>query len=388
MSKKSFIHPSFRAELRRQRSVIFGSKRYLFHLLFWLLSGAVVAYQVAELISGLEAGMKVSIQMEKTVKHFNVYDIWNYIFGIGIGALLVYIFLLLIIPYARYKQKKRFLYLGFVFIVFIWILGVLFAGFWSGYSSEKGGLGDGVRFGLSLGVTASFSFIIAFAFFSFYYFIDLYDQQKDLNRYEEIFTQKTIAETNFLKTQINPHFLFNTLNNIYALSLQQSERATLITRQLRELCAYMLEECNKDMVSLEGEINFLKSYISLEKLRNRDENVDIDLDIDVAGKGKEIAPLLLLNFVENAFKHGVKAGVDKATVFIRLYLLDNVLSFEMRNSKPIMKDKPSNKSIRHSGGIGLQNVKRRLTLLYPQKHKLRISESELEYSVYLNITLS
>src|SRR5215217_6060899 len=126
-------------------------------------------------------------------------------------------------------------------------------------------------------------------FFSFYYFIDLYDQQKGLNRYQQVFTDKLQAETNFLKTQINPHFLFNTLNNIYSLTLSKSDDAPRITEQLKELISYMVNDCALDMVPLSGEINFLRNYIALEQLRNRQDNTIIELEIKGNTGGREIA---------------------------------------------------------------------------------------------------
>jgi LytS/YehU family sensor histidine kinase len=223
-------------------------------------------------------------------------------------------------------------------------------------------------------------------YFSLYYFLDLYDQQKSLNKYRKVFTEKLEAETNFLKTQINPHFLFNTLNNIYSLTLSQSSDAAFITRQLKNLITYMLQDCTNDLVPLTGEIAFLKNYITLEQLRNKQEQIDIQLTIKGESGNKKIAPLLLINFVENAFKHGVKAGISNAFVKINLLIMGHVLALEIVNSKPEQIE-DQQKSVKEDGGIGIQNVSRRLDILYPHRHKLRISESKKEYSVYLSIDL-
>jgi LytS/YehU family sensor histidine kinase len=235
-------------------------------------------------------------------------------------------------------------------------------------------------------MSAAFSGITAALFFSLYYFLDLYDQQKNLNQYRQLLTQKLEAETNFLKTQINPHFLFNTLNNIYSLTLSQSTDAAHITRQLKDLITYMLQDCSKDVVLLSGEIEFLSNYIDLEKLRNKQEQAKIQLNIHGVVGEQKIAPLLLVNFVENAFKHGVKAGVDNAFVNIDLQVMNNMLTVEIVNSKPAAASHPD-KAVKEEGGIGIQNVKRRLNILYPNRHRLSITESKTEFSVYLSIDL-
>lgn len=303
--------------------------------------------------------------------------------GSSIAAIMVYFFLLLVIPYARYKRRKTFLWVGLMCNIGFWVVALILVGMLSGTINT---VDINKSRGYSVGISASLSAIIAAYFFSLYYFIDLYDQQKYLNRYQQIFTDKLQAETNFLKTQINPHFLFNTLNNIYSLSLKQSSDAVIITQQLKDLIQYMVHDCSKEIVPLEGEIEFLKNYIALEKLRNKQENIDIELNVKGDAAGKEVAPLLLVNFIENAFKHGVKAGIDHAFVKINLYLMDNILSMEITNSKP-KATKSNNLSVQHNGGIGIRNVRRRLEILYPKKHKLRINESKAEYMVHLNIKL-
>ncbi len=142
-----------------------------------------------------------------------------------------------------------------------------------------------------------------------------------------------------MKTQINPHFLFNTLNNIYSLALRQSDDAPVIARQLKELSQYMLYDCTRDMVPLSGEVTFLNNYVSLEQLRNKQEDIDIRLDIKGETEGKQIAPLLLVNFIENAFKHGVKSGIDRAFVQINPFIMDDLLSMEVTNSRPRLRPK-------------------------------------------------
>ncbi len=369
------ISTALRSELRLQRQTIFGNRRYWFHIAIWICITFVFIIG-KDFTKGLHDGLINGKSIEQIPIFYGI------IFGSGIAAIMVYFFLMLVIPYARHKRRKTFLWLGLMSNIGFWILTLILVGILSGAINP---IDSDKSKGYLVGISASLSAIISAYFFSLYYFIDLYDQQKYLNNYQQVFTDKLHAETNFLKTQINPHFLFNTLNNIYSLSLKQSDNAVVITQQLKDLIQYMVNDCSKETVPLAGEIEFLKNYVALEQLRNKQENIDIELNIKGSAEGKEIAPLLLVNFIENAFKHGVKAGINHAFVRINLYIMSNILSMEIINSKPQTTN--SHLSVQHSGGIGIKNVRRRLEILYPKKHKLRINESKEEYAVHLNITL-
>lgn len=375
------LNPELKKALLQQRSTVFGKKRYLLHIVVWL---AGMWYLVKEVIGEGNEGTKVN---EATVG--GNYALFIPVIGSLLGAVMVYFFLLFIVPYARYKRQKRYLWLGLLLNCAIWMVVVVLCGIIIGlqYGINAETKLQNNDIVLVFMLAAIFSGVTAGVFFSLYYFIDLYDQQKELNRYRKVLTEKLEAETNFLKTQINPHFLFNTLNNIYSLALSRSGDAAVITRQLKSLIIYMLQECKRDKVSLEGELEFLKNYINLEKLRNKEEEVDISLQITGDPEGKEIAPLLLVNFIENAFKHGVKAGIEHAFVSINLLIMDHKLSLDMVNSKPNTSQDRSKAVQEKGGGIGIRNVERRLALLYPHRHKLRISQSPTDYSVYLTIDL-
>jgi two-component system LytT family sensor kinase len=374
-----------RQELRRQRSIVFGRKRYWFHIGIWLLVMVVISAQSGEFDQGFKAGANFTVAGQTKDLTLSVLLV-NMVSGGLAAAIMVYLFLLFFIPYARYKRKKRYLWLGLITNLVVWACILVISGFSASLIYESGETRENMT-GLAVGIVATFSLIITGYFFSIYYFIDLYDQQKQLNQYQKVFTDKLHAETSFLKTQINPHFLFNTLNNIYSLTLSKSADAARITRQLKELLTYMLNDCAQDTVALSGEIDFLKNYVALEQLRNKQEHIDISLNIAGDADGKEIAPLLLINFIENAFKHGVKSGIDRAYVRINLFIIDHMLSLEITNSKPEALASGEDLSVKHSGGIGIKNVRRRLDILYPNRHKLRISQSKKEFSVYLNINL-
>ncbi len=375
------INKALKEELRQQRKTIFGNKRFLLHVAAWIAGFWFMGNEIF-------GDSNTSSTTVNDAKVNGTYTWFIPLMGSVVGAIMVYFFLLYVIPYARFKRQRRYLWLGVIANCTLWIMIIGICGAILGlhYGGSVNTVLKDNDFVLILMLSSVFSGVTAGFFFSLYYFIDLYDQQKELNLYRRVLTEKLQAETNFLKTQINPHFLFNTLNNIYSLTLNHSQDAAVITRQLKSLILYILQECQKDKVSLTGEIEFLKNYIDLEQLRNKQEQVDIQLQVTGNPEGKEIAPLLLVNFIENAFKHGVKAGVDHAFVRINLLIMDQKLSLDMINSKPQgLYDQE--KSVKGDGGIGVKNVERRLALLYPERHKLRISQSQKDYSVYLTIDL-
>jgi len=205
---------------------------------------------------------------------------------------------------------------------------------------------------------------------------------KDQQKTQSLAREKLEAELKFLKAQIHPHFLFNTLNNLYALTLKKSDQAPEIVLKLSDLLNYMLYECNAAKVPLKKEIEQLQNYIELEKIRygNRLQVKFIASDPD----SYEIAPMLILPFVENSFKHGVSSEIDHAFIEIQLGVKDSVLEFKVSNSK----DDSSQKDLQnYKEGIGLKNVKRRLDLLYPGRFELKIYDAFETYTTVLRLNL-
>ncbi len=203
------------------------------------------------------------------------------------------------------------------------------------------------------------------------------------NEKRELESQNLQSELKFLKSQINPHFFFNTLNNLYALTLKKSDLAPEIVLKLSEMMRYMLYESNEKEVSLEKEINYVMNYIELEKLRQGDKfKINFNLNGKVANK--KIAPLMFIPFLENSFKHGLDSQINSGYVNIEMNFNENSVELDIENSKPPKVPKPVGLK---SGGIGLENVQRRLRLLYPNKHALNISDESDSYKVNLNIEL-
>jgi len=192
--------------------------------------------------------------------------------------------------------------------------------------------------------------------------------------------EKLAAELKFLKAQIHPHFLFNTLNNLYALTLKKSSKAPEVVLKLSELLDYMLYECNVSKVTLDKEINMLENYISLEKIRYGND-LEIKINIDKGVRGLLISPMLLLPLVENSFKHGVSGEIHEKWIKINLSSKNELLEFSIENSR----DSKLVGKNSYTEGIGLKNVIRRLELVYTNRHQLKIDDKEGSFKVLLTI---
>ncbi len=207
--------------------------------------------------------------------------------------------------------------------------------------------------------------------------LKLYNDKQQLLKLNE---QKKTAELTALKNQLNPHFLFNTLNNLYSLALKKSDDTTKVIQKLSNILDYILYRCNDNYVSLDKEIDLIENYLSLEKIRYGDR-VHISFSKNVSGEEK-IAPLLLLTFIENAFKHGVTNEIKQAVIEINISKKNEQLIFSVVNSKPqgveIKKDKKS---------IGLTNIKNQLELLYPKAYDLIIKNKSNSYSANLKLDI-
>lgn len=201
------------------------------------------------------------------------------------------------------------------------------------------------------------------------------------DRNQKIEQEKTLMELEMLKAQVHPHFLFNTLNNLYSLTLTRADEAPMVVTHLSGLLRYMLYECNEKEVPLNKEIAALKKYVELEKLRYGNR-LDVSFSCSGQTSGLQIAPLLLLPFVENSFKHGVSEQLDQCWINLHLHAVNGALTFNLSNS--CSNEKPS----LIDGGIGLQNIKKRLELIYPGSYSLNICQQEEIYSVKLTMQLN
>lgn len=201
-------------------------------------------------------------------------------------------------------------------------------------------------------------------------------------RLQEAESKQLQTELALLKSQVNPHFFFNTLNNLYALSLDKSGRVPEVILELSNLMRYVLDSSRAKFVDLEDEYAFLKNYLALEKLR-LSKKTSIQIKSHGILRGKQIAPMLFIPFVENSFKHGLNASTHQGYVHIDIAVDNNSINFSIENSKPKTPQATKNDTPQ----TGLNNVKRRLELLYPGRHTLSIRDNGDSYSIKLSLDL-
>jgi hypothetical protein len=202
-----------------------------------------------------------------------------------------------------------------------------------------------------------------------------------LKETQEVAASKAKAELQLLKAKVHPHFLFNTLNNIYSFTLNGSPKAPEMIDKLSGLLRYIINECDQAQVPLKKEILMIQDYMSLEKIRYGEE---MDMTIDITGDyaDKIIAPLLVIPFVENSFKHGASKMLSKPSVNLNIIIENQTFYFMLSNSRPQEYINPH-----QNGGIGLGNVQKRLELLYPGKHELSMTAEPEHFTVLLQIEL-
>lgn len=211
--------------------------------------------------------------------------------------------------------------------------------------------------------------------------LDFLKEQKRVADLEKIQLE---TELLFLKTQISPHFFFNTLNNIHSLALEKSERAPKIILRLSELMRYLLYETRSERQTLEKEILCIQNYLDLEKIRYAGM-LKVDMSISGDIEDKEIAPIILLTFVENAFKHGANKNIGAVKITIDFKIEQDFLYFTITNPLPAITAYKHDLSP-PSSGIGLENVKKRLNLSYnPSDYELQIKNDATTFTIQLKI---
>lgn len=268
----------------------------------------------------------------------------------------------LLIPFLA-KNKKWFPYFVLVILLFLFIEWFRILA-----NSDEQFLGN---------ENISISFVLAFAMS--WLFITTRDWFLNLRLIEKLKGENLITEIAFLKAQVDPHFMFNTLNAMYALALEEESPKTADSIiKLSTLMRYNLHDSNEAFISIEKEIDYIEKYIALQKLRLNENNrldVDIKLDASVTPNIK-VAPLLLIPFIENAFKFSVSPSKETAIV-IKIHATHNSISMEISNSVSDNYGRPE------FTGIGLQNVRKRLDLLYPKQHILTSNQSGEKYFTQL-----
>lgn len=214
----------------------------------------------------------------------------------------------------------------------------------------------------------------ALIFVAFYLIIHQLQQAKEK---EELRNTQLELELRFLQSQVNPHFLFNTLNNLYAMARKQSQHTASSIARLSQIFRFMLYKTGEKKISLEEELEIIRHYIELEKLRY-DDTLEVHYEEGIDDYQQSIGPLLLLPLVENAFKHGAGESIENPSIKISVQLAEEKLRFEVCNSIEAIDAPPGQ-------GIGLKNLRRQLQLQYPDQHQLEIQQSQEEYQVVLKI---
>ncbi len=289
-------------------------------------------------------------------------------------ALLVYITNYLLIPGLLYKKKYIVFTALFLLIIAasavlkVFVMGEILK------QPRLFSLSGDLKTRLYENVISDFFLVLAGAAFRL-----IFDYFKIQQRMTEVAKEKAETELSFLKSQINPHFLFNSLNSVYFLIHKDNADAREALHKFSEMLRYQLYEMNGDKIPVEREITYLKDYVDLQHLR-KDEKYQVQFNCTADVKGFLIEPLLLIPFVENAFKH-ISHNSDNSN-FVKMDISRNngALLFTVENSR-----EPGQKQNGKRVGIGLANVKRRLELLYPGRHELNIEETDKIFSVKLNL---
>lgn len=337
--------------------------RILWHLLLWLL--VIIFYT---LFFGHQSG------------NYN----YTFLFVMMLLPITIgtsYFFIYYLIP--KYFDKKR--YGKFLLYSIYTLLASVYLEVMAAFSMVFLFIfGDGAPLDAT---TIDIYFLIVAMFFVVLFVISIkllktwYQKQQVL---KEVTQQKLEAELKMLRTQIQPHFLFNSLNSIYSLALSKSEKTPEMVLKLSEILDYLLYECDVDEVFVEREAHILQNYLDLQQMRFG-SRVTVEFISDIKDKSAKIAPMILLPFVENSFKHGVSASRDPVEIDIKLQTVQSQFLFEISNDVPRNRD--GKKETNH-GGVGLPNISRRLEVVYAGRHNLEIKNEDHRFSVSLHLELS
>jgi sensor histidine kinase YesM len=294
----------------------------------------------------------------------------------------VYIFLYILVPFFM-RRKKYILFI--LLTVIAWAVSALFRYVVYTYVYNPVMLHFHYHINdpnlvilFSIRQTISGPAFIGFIFIALKLIKDWQQKQKDFINLQK---ENAAAEIQLLKAQVHPHFLFNTLNNIYSFTINHSQKAGELVQQLYDLLNYMMNECNDSFVSLETEINILKSFADLEKVRY---GTRLHLEWEITGNcdNKWVAPLLMIPFLENSFKHGTSQILKNPWIKLSVRVLENRLFFTLINGKP-----PDNETVSRKKGLGLANVKKRLQLIYGSAQSLELENNPDNYSVTMQVPL-
>lgn len=341
--------------LQKRLITIFSSVAF-WHVVFWFLNFL------------LFASSPISVYMKGgELKFIRVVPGLIYAFYL---VAIVYLNYLVFIP--RFAAKRKVVLYIFWVVLSVALSSVLFTVTFNLALKSNIRIETSIAF-FVLGIV----YIIITSFFKF--FKDWVVNQGLRVKILEIEKQKVEAELDTLKSQLNPHFLFNVLNNIYSHSLLKTDVAPSIVIKLSDLMSYILYDCKTKTVPIQKEIEFINNYVELEKVRLEK---DIDVRLEYNDSKALIPPLLFFPLIENSFKHGIGSNPTNREIFLKFELLENKLTFRIKNSKGTTQSAIQKKK---KGGIGIENVRKRLALLYPESHKMEVIDTEDTFEINVEI---
>lgn len=309
-----------------------------------------------------------AFQNDSTRSRVNPYTNTTYWLYVSITSIILfYINSEVLFPKIYKKQPIRY---------FLSLIAVILVLLWGRFFVRITFVGNDINKSLFY-VNAFIQYLYVFGISASYCFFSDYQKQQEIQRENE--NERLKSELSFLRSQISPHFMFNLMNSLVSLNRKKSNLVEPVLLKMADLLRYMLYEKDDKRISLENEVKYLSNYIDLQKVRFGDY-VKIDFDVNASDSSKSIEPMLLIPFVENAFKHGVGL-IENPFIKIELETNTEELRFKVTN-----KFSSDSKEVKDgASGIGLNNVKRRLELLYPNKYVLDVSESENLYTTNLKL---
>lgn len=335
----------------------------ILHSFFWVI---ILIIAVFLMVSG-----NSEVTIKRQLISFGIFGVLN--------VSVFYINYIFLIPEFIKKRKKYLFYVISFFLIIgasslvKTVIAVLNPVDMLGYKADgKTGEITVNQYAIFKALIAGF-FLVSSSIISF--IIDWFSSQSIQRNLE---SERKEMELQFLKSQLNPHFLFNSLNNIYSLAYQKSDKTADAIMKLSEIMRYMIYESNTPTVALSKEVDYLKNYIELQKIRFKD-GAFIEMTLNGEIDDQKVVPLMLISFVENAFKHGV---VNDPAEPVKIDIIANqkILHFSVINKK-------NNQNKDAQGGVGLPNVERRLQLIYPDRYKLNVVNSATHYTCELMIDI-
>ncbi len=339
----------------------FNKKMTLEHIAFWVI--VFLFYVFASTSSEL---FKQSV--ETTLLKFPLLIIAAYVFNMW--------------QVPVYLRQKKYLAFGvsmiFMAMLFVFLFRVM------GYYYLDKFCSDGPYPLISFVDFPLYMFSFHFPALLMYFLKTNKEQEQEREKIHQLEKEKIATELKYLKAQLNPHFLFNTLNNLYSYVITQSPKAPDMVLQLSEILDYILYRSQHPSVLITEEVHTIENYIALEQIKYG-KRLQVTFEKKLSENRLSIAPLLLLSVVENAFKHGVRNTIVKPKIKIELVQFDSHIEFNVWNTKP--ETEHNDKATAYNNGIGLTNIQRQLDLIYPDKHTLEIDETDLFFNLKLILNI-